>query len=56
MIVHLAFEFEDVAPDSGEAARILGEMSEACETMRIAFDATSAWVDNTAGTDAADYT
>jgi hypothetical protein len=46
MRVIVIFEFEDIEPDSGEADRIIEEMTEECETMRIAFDASNCWIDD----------
>jgi len=50
MKVLVAFEFEGVEPNSKEADRIIGEMTEECETMCIAFDATNCWIDDCVAT------
>lgn len=44
MKVLIVFEFEGVDPDSQEADQIVASISEACETMRIGFDAQGCWV------------
>jgi hypothetical protein len=46
MRVIVVFEFEGIDPDSREADQIIEEMTEECETMCIAFDATNCWVDD----------
>jgi hypothetical protein len=46
MRVIVIFEFKGVAPDSPEADRIIEAMTEDCETMGIAFDASNCWVDD----------
>jgi hypothetical protein len=56
MKVTVVFEFEGVDPNSPEADEIVAEITESCETMRIAFDANACWVDNACGDDAASYT
>jgi hypothetical protein len=56
MIVYVAFEYENVHPDSEQADQIVAEITESCETMRIGFDANACWVDNAHGDDAASYT
>jgi hypothetical protein len=43
MRVTVVFEFKGVAPDSPEADRIIEAMTEDCETMGIAFDASNCW-------------
>ena len=50
MKVLVAFEFEGVEPNSKEADQIIGEMTEECETMWIAFDATNCWIDDCVAT------
>lgn len=44
--VMLAFEFEDISPDSAEEDDIVNSLSVECERMAVAFDAQSCWVDN----------
>jgi hypothetical protein len=56
MKVTVVFEFENVHPDSEQADEIVAGITEACETMRIGFDANACWVDNAHGDDAASYT
>jgi hypothetical protein len=51
IIVYVVFEFERVKPDSKKADRIIEEITEACETMSIAFDANNCWVDDCKGDD-----
>jgi hypothetical protein len=51
MKVYVVFEFERVKPDSKKADRIIEEITEACETMCIAFDANNCWVDDCKGDD-----
>jgi len=46
MIVYVAFEFEGVDPNSPEADRIVNEINDSCETMRIGFDMTGCWIDD----------
>ena len=47
MKVIVSFEFEDIKdPDSPEATKKVQEITEACETMGIAFDAMYCWVDD----------
>jgi hypothetical protein len=46
MRVIVVFEFEGIDPDSKEADQIIEEMTEECETMCIAFDATNCWIDD----------
>ena len=50
MRVIVVFEFEGVNPDSEKADQIIEEMTEECETMRIAFDATNCWIDDCVAT------
>jgi hypothetical protein len=50
MKVLVAFEFEGVDPNSPEADKIVAEITESCETMRIGFDATNCWVDDAVAT------
>jgi hypothetical protein len=50
MRVIVVFEFKGVEPDSPEADRIIEEMTEECETMGIAFDASNCWVDDCVAT------
>jgi hypothetical protein len=50
MRVIVIFEFEGVEPDSPEADQIVGEMTEECETMGIAFDASNCWIDDCVAT------
>jgi hypothetical protein len=49
MKVLVAFEFEGVDPNSPEADKIVAEITESCETMRIGFDANACWVDDAVG-------
>jgi hypothetical protein len=49
MKVLVAFEFDGVDPNSPEADKIVAEITESCETMRIGFDATECWVDDAVG-------
>jgi hypothetical protein len=46
MRVTVVFEFKGVAPDSPEADEIIEAMTEDCETMGIAFDASNCWIDD----------
>jgi hypothetical protein len=46
MRVIVIFEFEGIEPNSGEADKIIEDMTEECETMRIAFDASNCWIDD----------
>lgn len=46
MRVTVVFEFKGVEPDSPEADHIIEAMTEDCETMGIAFDASNCWVDD----------
>ena len=46
MRVTVVFEFKGVQPDSPEADEIIEAMTEDCETMGIAFDASNCWVDD----------
>lgn len=46
MIVYVAFKFDGVSPDSPQADAVVEEITEACETMRVGFDATECWVDD----------
>jgi hypothetical protein len=50
MRVIVVFEFEGIDPDSREADQIIEEMTEECETMCIAFDATNCWIDDCVAT------
>jgi hypothetical protein len=50
MRVIVVFEFEGVNPDSEKADQIIEEMTEECETMCIAFDATNCWIDDCVAT------
>jgi hypothetical protein len=50
MKVLIAFKFEGVEPDSPEADRIIEEMTQECETMGIAFDASNCWIDDCVAT------
>jgi hypothetical protein len=43
--VLVAFEFEYISPTSPEEEAIIQAITEECETMRIAFDAQSCFVD-----------
>ena len=53
MKVLVVFEFESIAnPDSEEATTKVEEITEACETMQVAFDANSCWVQEVFGEDA----
>ena len=58
MKVLVVFEFENIAnPDSEEATTRVEEITEACETMQVAFDASACWVQEVFGgeTDTADF-
>jgi hypothetical protein len=58
MKVLVVFEFENIAnPDSDEATAKVEEITQACETMQVAFDASACWVDEVVGseTDTADF-
>ncbi len=46
MKVIVVFEFKYVHPDSKRADKIVEEITESCETMRIAFDANACYVDD----------
>ena len=46
MRVTVVFEFKGVQPDSPEADEIIEAMTEDCETMGLAFDASNCWVDD----------
>jgi hypothetical protein len=46
MRVTVVFKFKYVHPDSEQADKIVEEITESCETMRIAFNATECWVDD----------
>jgi hypothetical protein len=46
MKVIVVFEFEDISPNSPEADVIVGEISQSCETMQVAFDANACWIDD----------
>ena len=46
MKVIVAFEFEGVDPNGEKADEIVAEITEACEHMRIAFDANACYVDD----------
>ena len=50
MRVIVVFEFEGIDPNSKEADQIIEEMTEECETMCIAFDATNCWIDDCVAT------
>jgi hypothetical protein len=50
MRVIVIFEFDDIEPNSSEADQIIEEMTEECETMRIAFDASNCWIDDCVAT------
>jgi hypothetical protein len=53
MKVLVVFEFENIAnPDSEEATTKVEEITEACETMQVAFDANACWVQEVFGEDA----
>ena len=45
MIVYVAFKFEDVDPESPQGTKIVAEINQSCETLRIGFDADQGWVD-----------
>ena len=51
MRVIVIFEFEDIEPNSSEADQIIEEMTEECETMRIAFDASNCYIDDCVATE-----
>jgi hypothetical protein len=46
MKVTVEFEFEDVDPNSPEADKILRDIAESCETMRVAFNAQNCCIQN----------
>jgi hypothetical protein len=46
MIVYVAFEFKGIDPISPEADKIVNEINDSCETMRIGFDAGNCWIDD----------
>jgi hypothetical protein len=46
MRVIVVFDFKYVHPDSEQADKIVEEITESCETMRIGFNATECWVDD----------
>jgi len=46
MIVYVAFEFKGTDPISPEADKIVNEINDSCETMRIGFDAGNCWIDD----------
>jgi hypothetical protein len=50
MKVIVVFEFKGVDPNSPTADRLIDEIGEACETMRIAFDANNCWIDDCVAT------
>ena len=50
MRVTVVFEFKCVEPDSPEADQIIEAMTEECETMGIAFDASNCWIDDCVAT------
>jgi hypothetical protein len=50
MKVLVAFEFEGLDPNCERADQIINEISESCETMGIAFDANSCYVDDCVAT------
>jgi hypothetical protein len=50
MRVTVVFEFKGVEPDSPEADQIIEAMTEECETMGIAFDASNCWIDDCVAT------
>jgi len=46
MKVIVIFEFENIEnPDSPEADAVVKAITEDCETMQVAFDASGCWVD-----------
>ena len=50
MQVIVVFEYADVAHvDGPEADKIIEEITESCETMRIGLNASACWVDNAKG-------
>lgn len=44
MIVYVGFTFDGIEEASAEADRIIGDIAQACETMRIGFDADNCWI------------
>lgn len=54
MIVYVAFKYNGVDPNGNRADKIIEEMTESCETMRIGFDANECWIDNVTEGDKAD--
>ena len=49
MQVIVIFEFKGVNPDGVRADQIVEQITGACETMRIGFDADECWVDDARG-------
>ena len=49
MKVLVVFEFEDIDPNSEMADQIVNEITEECETMGIAFDASNCYIDDCVG-------
>ena len=46
MRVMVAFEFDDMDPESDKADLIIQAINSECGVMRVAFDAESCWVDD----------
>ena len=51
MRVMICLEFEGVDCNSEQADAIIESINADCETMQVAFDATSCWVDDAFNTD-----
>ena len=45
MIIYVAFKFDDVDASSERANKIVAEITEACEFMRIGVNADECWLD-----------
>jgi hypothetical protein len=46
MRVIVIFEFKEVDTDSELAHKIVADITDSCETMRIGFDADGCWIDD----------
>jgi hypothetical protein len=52
MRVVVIFEFDEISnPDSEEATAKVDAITEACETMQVAFDASGCWISDVIGDD-----
>ena len=49
MKVLVAFEFEDLDPNSEEADAIVNEIGEACEHMQVGFNASGCFIEDALG-------